>query len=322
MSPTKAGLSFKDGFAQALSPTGATSPGGGMLSPGGTHSKRHHTMPPLSDKGKYFPASMFTSPKTTTNADAARAAAAAAAAADTKTAEAKGGAPAKSAVGTTGSTGTGAGAGTAAPAKAGVPTFQQMMAHLAVAPSAAATSGSAAPAGGAGAPHVAVRVHGYNPDDPPTPTARAGGLNPARRLTPRRGDDPNASKSPADSGAVSGSGSGASSNGTAAPPKPNLKIALNPSESAFDVKSHGQPTPTSKELAAITKIQAIARGKSVRNKYKDERLFQAWSELDWREEQDLVRIALLSVCCVCCSVGSYVLIYFHTPTDGESRQVR
>jgi hypothetical protein len=42
------------------------------------------------------------------------------------------------------------------------------------------------------------------------------------------------------------------------------------------------------EVEAASKIQALARGQLVRKHQKDERLWQAWNELDWKEEAELM----------------------------------
>jgi hypothetical protein len=63
-----------------------------------------------------------------------------------------------------------------------------------------------------------------------------------------------------------------------------------PTSSTTDASAGGPPTlkrpPTLDEAA--TKVQAFMKGAMVRANAKDTTLFQAWSQLDWRDESDLV----------------------------------
>ncbi len=62
-----------------------------------------------------------------------------------------------------------------------------------------------------------------------------------------------------------------------------------PAAAAGDPPAPGLKRQPSLDEAA-TKVQAFMRGAMVRATNKDNTLFNAWSQLDWRDESDLVRI--------------------------------
>ncbi len=286
VSPTKVGVSFAAGFARALQPIAGSptdagsngSHGSGNSTPAGSVAqgmKRHHTMPP----GVKFGGggdSLF-SPKSNSDSKDNTGSgglslppnlmkSTSAAGADIKSGP-HSQLPPKAPASTAGKPPTGL-AAAALPPPNGVHTQRSMMAHLSIAPP--------------------VRQHGYNPDDPPTPTTRLPGAADSKIAVTV-------------TGSAGGSGDSKLAGGKSPDkPRPILTHKDSMLNLAAKTKAHQEKkkasdalkpaVPVDPKIRAIIKIQAIARGKAVRNKMKDHRLFKAWSELDWREEQDLVYI--------------------------------